>query len=790
MRRKGRRDLAVAFALVFAFLSAAVPVVNARTGITVTLNFTSLTIPVGGGRAFTATVTGTATTVVVWSVNDVVGGNPTVGTIDAAGNYVSPANIAVGSNVTVKATSVADSTAFGSCSVTIRNQIPYITSVSPNPLPIGPFNVTVTGSRYVSGAKVFLNGQPLATTFISSTQLAATGTVQQSGTQVINVVNPGPPGATSVNFTLGGNPSPSPTPVPTPSPTPTPKLAVSVTPAAATVKVGATQQFTASVTNSSNTQVQWQVNGVTGGNSTFGTIDLNGIYTAPSNAPFLGVVTVTALSAADGTTKASAGVNIQDPQAVNSARFLEQSTFGPTPALMAHVRQTGINGFLDEQFTLPESPWPDYTTAQRSDAVSALFYNAGTGQDQLRQRTIYALSQIWVVALNKNTNADMIIPHLQILSKNSFGNYRNLMREMTLSSSMGMYLDLVNSTKPGAGVGANENYPRELMQLFTLGLWQLNQDGSQVLDSQGNPIPTYTQSDVQQLARALTGWTYPTPPGKQPGGINYNYYPGVMEPLQASHDISAKTILGQSMLPNQTIQQDLDGALDIIFNHPNVGPFVATRLIRAFVTSNPSPQYISDVAGVFNDNGHGVRGDMQAVIRAILTHPEARNDNPSATFGKLRSPMLYELGLMRALNGSIPQQNTEAYIYYTLGEGMLDPASVFGHYSPLYRIPTTGLFGPEFQIYSPTEAINRGNYLYQQLSVWSGGSIDLNPFINIAANPVLLVNAVDNTLLYGRMSPSTRGSIYKALQASTDNRTRALTALYLTAMSGEYLVQH
>jgi uncharacterized protein (DUF1800 family) len=602
------------------------------------------------------------------------------------------------------------------------------------------------------------------------------------------VVNPGPPGATSVNFTLGSNPSPTPTP--TPSPTPTPKLAVSVSPGSAAVQVGGTQQFAATVTNSANTQVKWLVNGVTGGNSTFGTIDLNGLYTAPSNAPFPGVVTVTAISAADGATKALAGVNLQDPQAITYARFLEQATFGPSPALMAHVRQTGISSFLDEQFALPESPWPDYTTAQRSDAVNALLYNAGTGQDQLRQRTIYALSQIWVVALNKNTNADMIIPHLQILSKNAFGNYRNLMREMTLSSSMGMYLDLVNSTKPGAGVGANENYPRELLQLFTLGLWQLNQDGSQVLDSQGNPIPTYTQSDVQQLARALTGWTYPTPPGKQPGGINYNYYAGVMEPRQANHDTSPKTILGQSLLPNQTIQQDLDGALDIVFNHPNIGPFVATRLIRAFVTSNPSPQYISDVADVFNDNGHGVRGDMQAVIRAILTHPEARNDNPPATFGKLRSPMLYELGLMRALNAAIPQQNTEAYIYYTMGEGMLDPASVFGHYSPLYRIPKTGLYGPEFQIYSPTEAINRGNYLYQQISVWSGGPIDLNPFINIAANPVQLVNAVDNTLLYGRMSPSTRASIYKALQASTDNRTRALTALYLTAMSGEYLVQH
>jgi uncharacterized protein (DUF1800 family) len=364
------------------------------------------------------------------------------------------------------------------------------------------------------------------------------------------------------------------------------------------------------------------------------------------------------------------------------------------------------------------------------------------------------------------------------------------MREMTLSSSMGMYLDMVNSMKPGPGVGANENYPRELMQLFTTGLWQLNPDGSQVLDTQGNPIATYTQTDVQQLARAFTGWTYPTPPGKQPGGLNYNYYPGVMEARQNYHDVTQKNFLGQTLQLNQTITQDLDGAIDIVFNNPNVGPFVATRLIRSMVTSNPSPAYIQRVAAVFNDNGQNVRGDIQAVIRAILLDPEARNDSPPANFGKLRSPMHYVLGLLRSLGGVVPQQNQAAYIYYSLGEGMLDPASVFGHYSPTYRIPKTQLFGPEFQIYSPTEAVNRGNYIYQELSAWSGGAIDITPFVSVAPDPVQLVNALDNALLFGRMSPQTRASIYKALQSTSDNRVRALTALYLTTMSGEYLVQH
>jgi hypothetical protein len=152
--------------------------------------------------------------------------------------------------------------------------------------------------------------------------------------------------------------------------------------------------------------------------------------------------------------------------------------------------------------------------------------------------------------------------------------------------------------------------------------------------------------------------------------------------------------------------------------------------------------------------------------------------------------MHYVLGLLRSLGGVVPQQNQAAYIYYSLGEGILDPASVFGHYSPTYRIPKTQLFGPEFQIYSPTEAVNRGNYIYQELSAWSGGAFDISPFVNIAPDPVQLVNALDNALLFGRMSPQTRASIYKALQATSDNRVRALTTLYLTTMSGEYLVQH
>jgi hypothetical protein len=321
---------------------------------------------------------------VTWSVNGVTGGDATVGTINATGNYVSPATLAVGTVLTVRATSVADPAASASCAVTIRNQIPYITSVTPNPLPPGPFTLTVNGSRYVTGAQVLLNNVALQTSFVSSTQLTATGNFQ-GGAATINVVNPGPAGATSVNYTLGANPTP--TPAPTPVPTLPPSPSVSVSPSSVNVQVGGAQQFQANVSNIQNTQVTWAVNGIAGGNQSVGTISAGGLYSAPPVAPFTGVVTITAVSAGNQTAKGMAFVNLQDPQAVTVGRFLEQSTFGPTPQLMAHVRQVGFNAFLDEQFATPESAWPDYTSPdiQRQEAVNALFYNAGAGQFQLRQ---------------------------------------------------------------------------------------------------------------------------------------------------------------------------------------------------------------------------------------------------------------------------------------------------------------------------------------------------------------------------------------------------------------------
>ena len=574
---------------------------------------------------------------------------------------------------------------------------------------------------------------------------------------------------------------------PTAGVTVTPNIVVSVAPASGTVQTGASLQFQATVSGSANQAVSWSVNNIAGGDPTSGTIDGTGLYRAPATAPPTGSVTITATSAANGTSLGSALITIQDPLAITYGRFLDQATFGPTQALTAHLAQIGIPAFINEQFAMPESPWPPLDTAQRSDAVDAFFGNALAGQDQLRQRIIFALSEIIVEAMNKNTNGDEIVPWLQLLSRNAFANYRTLLKEITLDASMGKYLDLANSGVMGGA--ANENFPREVMQLFSIGLYQLNLDGSVQVDAQGVPIGTYTQTDVQQLAKALTGWTYGNATGAAPSSGNYNYYPGPMLPVGSKHNTQAKVILGQSLPANQSPQQDLDGAINIIFNHPNVGPFLATRLIRALVTSNPSPAYVARVATAFNDNGAGIRGDMQAVIRAILLDAEARNDTPPPIFGRLRTPMQHTIALARALGLNLGAASQFAYLFYNMNEGLLDAASVFGHYSPTYRIPKTSLFGPEFQIYSASDAINRANLFYWFMySPWPINPV-LQPFVALAANPAALVNAVDNALLFGRMTQSTRTALLNAIPAMPDNNARVLTALYLTATSGEYLVQ-
>src|SRR5579863_4994695 len=293
-----------------------------------------------------------------------------------------------------------------------------------------------------------------------------------------------------------------------------------------------------------------------------------------------------------------AAVHAGTPQmpASAAARFLEQATWGPTPASIAQLQQAGINNWLNAQFALntsdiPDQPQLDSSTGKPNRDLrpvqAAFFQNALYGQDQLRQRVAFALSQIWVVSFNGLPVAYAYPPYWRIFRDNAFGNYRDLIRAVTLSPAMGRYLNMANNNQanPAKNTSANENYARELMQLFTLGLTQLNPDGTPLLDQNKTPIPTFDQAVVTNMAKVLTGWTYPTAPGAKPRKNNPEYFYGPMFAVESEHDASAKTIFGNVTIPaGQTAEQDLESLLDALMAQPGVAPFLSQQLIEHLVT--------------------------------------------------------------------------------------------------------------------------------------------------------------------------------------------------------------
>ena len=470
---------------------------------------------------------------------------------------------------------------------------------------------------------------------------------------------------------------------------------------------------------------------------------------------------------------------------LTAAQFLANASFGPTPDSIAAVQSQGLTSWLAAQAKLPASAIADGLNTNQ--VISQVFLNMYQGADQLRQRMIFALSQTLVVSANKDVYGDELIPWVRLLSIYAFGNYRDLLRAAALSPSMAKYLDLANSQKVSGNIAPNENFPRELMQLFTIGTVLLNQDGSLKLDAYGQPIPTYNQKTVVEYARALTGWTYPTVPGTATGVLNQENFVGLMEPRSQYHDTGTKTLVNGQVIPaGQSVNQDLESVLDSLFQHPNVPPFLATRLIHSLVTSNPTSTYIKRVADVFVDNGKGVRGDLWAVLTAVLTDSEAIAV-PSFQQGHLKDPIRHVISLGRALNAQITDPNQFMYLFDSLGQKVLTPPSVFSFYSPLGALPNNpNLYGPEFQLYSPGMVIQRANLIYSLLSTFN---YDSTPFNAVANDSAALVEKVNQTLLQGQMSDSLRQTLTTLTKATPDTANRVLGVLYLAAISSEYAVE-
>jgi uncharacterized protein (DUF1800 family) len=394
------------------------------------------------------------------------------------------------------------------------------------------------------------------------------------------------------------------------------------------------------------------------------------------------------------------------------------------------------------------------------------------------------------------------------LANNAFGNFYTIMHDVTLSPAMGGYLNMLNSAKPATVNGvvqiANENYSRENMQLFTIGLDLLNQDGTLQLDGSGNPIPSYTEAQVQAFARAYTGWTYSTA-----GGIAPTKFPNSpadyidpMGALDSYHDTGSKTLLNGTVLPaGQTSVQDLTGALTNIFNHPNVGPFVCTQLIQHLVTSTPSPAYVSRVAAIFANNGSGVRGDMQAVIRAILTDQEARAGDTNASYngGHLREPILFLTAMLRALNFTNTDVNGsyESLSNYsnTLSERPYRANSVFNFFPPDYVIPGTATVAPEFDIENTATATLRlslaDSIVNNKITSFTVDLSNTSTLGVMAANPTTLVNYLSMLLMHSQMPANMNTTIVNTITAITNNNAqRVRVAIYLIVTSSQYKVIH
>ncbi len=536
---------------------------------------------------------------------------------------------------------------------------------------------------------------------------------------------------------------------------------------------------------------------------------------------------VTAL--AQASTVVNTGWNSTTSTSLQAAgRILNQASFGPTYNDVFNVENIGVSAYIDQQLAQPayQIPLADPSPVTTGDCGSfectTEYYwwnDILFGRDQLRQRVAFELSKLFVVS-TPDVDPRYMPNYLNLLSKDAFGNWYTLMHDIALSPAMGTYLNMADSFAPPAGQHAQENFAREAMQLFSIGPVELNQDGSQKLDGQGNPIPNYNDAEVQAFALAFTGWTFANPDCSVPSQANYYWYslpPGQncpMVPFPGRHSTVAKTLLRGTVLPaGQSAQQDVDAALQNIFNDPSLPPFVSRRLIQSLVRSNPSPAYISRVAGVFIDNGSGVRGDMKAVLRAILLDPEARAaDSLTAqdpNGGKMRDPILWWASVFRALGASSAAALPNVGIY----EGIFDlwladldetprrAPSVFSYYSPNFQL-SSGLYAPEFE--------NENT----QTLVWAAGhmqdaitnnfnvvgpeakefTFDLGPsslWYRSAAQwgPANFVNVLDALLLHGTMTQDMQQAIVNAVKYD-DTATMVRCAVYLIVTSPQYRVMY
>ena len=536
-----------------------------------------------------------------------------------------------------------------------------------------------------------------------------------------------------------------------------------------------------------------------------------------------------------------------DARKMETARFLSQATLGGALDHIDEVSEMDFEDWIDDQFDIPPSSLLAANDSAFNLALQIFIANGGnaedyfgpylphffygwwhtnlTNEDLLRQRVAYALSQILVISGRTSLGeyGDGLGSYYDVLVENSFGNYKDILMDVTYHPMMGRYLSHFNNPLaiPDLNIHPDENYAREIMQLFTIGLYELNMDGSFVLDGDDNPIPTYDNDDIKELAKVFTGLgpgdVMPNPWINDPiFGLDF-YLTDKVTPMmmyEEWHEQGTKVLIDGTIVPPfQDGDEDIEMAVDVLFNHPNCAPFVARRMIQHMVKSNPSPAYIQAVAQAFNNNGSGVRGDMKAVIKAILLHEEARScewiNEPFQ--GKLREPLLRYLQFARVMDKDAPNDlywNVGDFFIENTGQGPLFAPSVFNWFLPDYQpngeIEQAGLFAPEFQIHNSKTSIGFANNVYAWTSgwgllwTWEGldpVQVDVDEIKQLARDPEVLVNRLDVLFTNGQLTEETRNIIKTALEQILplqfgtlylDYRTSM--AVYLITISPDYAI--
>ncbi|MGO8759712.1 MAG: DUF1800 family protein [Terracidiphilus sp.] len=708
------------------------------------------------------TVSGTDNPGVTLQVNGVAGGNAQIGmavsNADGSITYTAPPVVPTPSNIVqLTITSLDNPTVSISQNISVMNPIPILTSATPMAFDPGPATIVLSGQQFITGAQVLVNGAPVSTTFNSGSQLTASVDLTEPGNLDLQVLNPAPGPATSADLiaTVSGTP-----PVP-----------------------------------------------------------------------------------------------VVSPQ--EAARFLDEATFGATDSDIRELSLIGYQAWLNEQFAI--SPTPSEPAVEQAVIVNnppcasnnvkcnaALFVqnnqNEGlvqdafwqqslTAPDELRQRIKYSLSQLFVIS-SDNTTAIQNMPrgeasYFDTLGNDAFGNFRQLLQDVTLSPMMGQFLSMLGNDKGNATTDPDENYAREVMQLFTIGLWQLNDDGSQQIGPTGQPVATYSNTDVMGLAAVFTGFSWNIPgDSSDDAWSNCCLYVGPgygeellpMQSFPSHHSTVEKDFLGVTIPASASPDPngDLKIALDTLFSHPNLPAFFSKQMIQHLVTSNPSPAYINRVAQVFKNDGTGVRGNLQAVIAAILLDPEARDtatDTANPQWGKVREPLLRYAEWARAFTaqsrtGSFDIGSPEDPIY-GYGEMWLRSPTVFNWFSPGYTPPdsvlvTDGLLAPEMQIANVSSVVGFINYMQSAIGASAASGPDVyasySTEMSLAATPDQLLDRINLLLMSGQMSSALYNQILSAVSAipiptgdqnSIDAAllSRVETAVYLTVASPDYAAQ-